>query len=80
MPKPLPAAKASPEIFRRILLYMSEVSIAWLLNEPDVLARDGGGCTLPPLKARKVFEKIGLGSDFGERAVDVPWTWLTLAQ
>src|SRR6201997_562618 len=29
MPKPLPAAKASPEILRRTLLYMSELSIAW---------------------------------------------------
>jgi hypothetical protein len=28
MPKPLPAAKASPESLRRILLYMSGFSIA----------------------------------------------------
>src|ERR1700677_1428609 len=33
MPKPLPAAKASPEILRRILLYMSELSIAWEIGK-----------------------------------------------
>src|ERR1700722_14141187 len=33
MPKPLPAAKASPEILRRILLYMSELSIACAIEK-----------------------------------------------
>src|SRR6267378_6806298 len=39
MPKPLPAARASPEILRRILLYMSELSIACWIWKPLVCGR-----------------------------------------
>ena len=43
--KPVPAARASPEILRRTLLYMSGLSIAWEFGSL-LFAGDSGFCWL----------------------------------
>src|SRR5271168_3702428 len=66
MPKPLPAARASPEILRRTLLYMSELSIARLHGVWAVWLATAQGPPSPPKSAqslRRMLVKSGLRWD-----------------